>query len=63
MMLLIGFKIIQETIVFINSDDRVYDKNVFNTVIKYFKNNKEIDFIFGPVKKHWGLVHGLNLGN
>ena len=45
-------------IVFINSDDRVYDKNVFNTVIKYFKNNKEIDFIFGPVKKHWGLVHG-----
>ena len=40
----------RDYIVFINSDDRVYDKNVFNTVIKYFKNNKEIDFIFGPVK-------------
>ncbi len=45
-------------IVFINSDDRLYDKNVFNTVIEYFKNNKEIDFIFGPVRKHWGLVYG-----
>ena len=20
--------------------------------------NKDIDFIFGPVKKHWGLLHG-----
>ena len=42
-------------IVFINSDDRVYDKNVFNTVIKYFKNNKEIDFYFWSSKKALGL--------
>tara|TARA_B110000977_G_scaffold199125_1_gene285606 strand:+ start:690 stop:1535 length:846 start_codon:yes stop_codon:yes gene_type:complete len=45
-------------IVFVNSDDKLYDNNVFSTVIKYFKNNKDLDFLFGPVKKHWGLLHG-----
>ena len=43
---------------FVNSDDKLYDNNVFSTVIKYFKNNKDLDFLFGPVKKHWGLLHG-----
>ena len=37
-------------------DKGIYD--AFSTVIKYFKNNKDLDFLFGPVKKHWGLLHG-----
>jgi len=42
---------------FINSDD-VYEKNTLETLIKYINLNPNVDFIFGSVKKHWGVLHG-----
>ena len=35
-----------------------FDENTLNYVIDTFKLNKNLDFIFGPVKKHWALLHG-----
>jgi len=43
---------------FLNSDDYYYSNQTLNYVAEAFKNNKNIDFIFGPVKKHWGLLYG-----
>ena len=42
---------------FINSDD-VYEANTLETLLKYIKKNPDADFIFGSVKKHWGILHG-----
>jgi len=42
---------------FINSDD-VYKKNALNIIAKYVKKKPTTDFIFGSVKKHWGILHG-----
>ena len=41
----------------INSDD-IYTKNAFDIISKYIIKNPKIDFFFGSVKKHWGVVHG-----
>jgi glycosyltransferase involved in cell wall biosynthesis len=41
----------------INSDD-VYTNNALDIINKYFSNNPEIDFVFGSVKKHWGILQG-----
>ena len=41
----------------INSDD-VYTKNALDIISKYLMKNPKIDFCFGSVKKHWGVVHG-----
>ena len=43
----------------VNSDDTYMD-NALEIIAKYIKelNNKEIDFIFGSVKKHWGVLYG-----
>ena len=41
----------------VNSDD-VYTSNALLIISKYIKKNLSIDFIFGSVKKHWGLLHG-----
>ena len=41
----------------INSDD-IYTKYAFNIISKYIIKNPKIDFFFGSVKKHWGVVHG-----
>ncbi len=46
-----------EFIGIINSDD-LYTKNSLSIISKYVFNNKKIDFIFGSVKKHWGILHG-----
>lgn len=46
-----------EYIGIINSDD-IYTKNSLKIISKYIDNNKNIDFIFGSVKKHWGVLHG-----
>jgi glycosyltransferase involved in cell wall biosynthesis len=46
-----------EYIGFINSDD-IYEKNTLEILIKYIKSNSNLDFIFGSVKKHWGILHG-----
>ena len=41
----------------INSDD-IYKPNALKIINKYIKKNPTIDFIFGSVKKHWGILHG-----
>ena len=43
----------------INSDDTYLD-NALEIIAKYINDltNKEIDFIFGSVKKHWGILYG-----
>jgi len=41
----------------INSDD-IYKKNALKIISNYIFENKHIDFIFGSVKKHWGVLHG-----
>ncbi len=43
---------------FLNSDDCYHSDKTLNYVVKAFKKNTNTDFIFGPVKKHWGLLHG-----
>jgi len=42
---------------FLNSDDE-YDKNAFIYLHKYIKKYPDKDFIFGAVKKHWGVLYG-----
>jgi len=46
-----------EYIGFLNSDD-CYTDNAFELLIKYIKAYPKKDFIFGSVKKHWGILHG-----
>ena len=43
----------------VNSDDTYLD-NALEIIAKYINEltNKEIDFIFGSVKKHWGILYG-----
>ncbi len=41
----------------INSDD-IYTSNALSIVSKYIKKNSNIDFMFGSVKKHWGVLSG-----
>lgn len=40
-----------------NSDD-VYVDGAFEILDKYINKFPDKDFIFGSVKKHWGLLHG-----
>ena len=42
---------------FLNSDD-VFTENALEILNIYIKNNPSKDFIFGAVKKHWGILHG-----
>ena len=46
-----------EYICFVNSDDKL-TLNALNIINKYIENYPDIDFIFGSVKKHWGVLHG-----
>jgi glycosyltransferase involved in cell wall biosynthesis len=41
----------------INSDD-TYEANTLEILTKYIALYPDIDFIFGSVKKHWGILHG-----
>jgi len=41
----------------VNSDDLLLP-NALGLLDKYDKENPNIDFIFGSVKKHWGILHG-----
>ena len=41
----------------INSDD-VYTNSALQIISKYIKKRPELDFFFGSVKKHWGILHG-----
>ena len=42
---------------FLNSDDR-FTPEAFATLKKYILNFPDKDFIFGAVKKHWGILYG-----
>ena len=42
---------------FLNSDD-IYASNAFLHLLKYINNYPDYDFIFGAVKKHWGILYG-----
>ena len=46
-----------EFICIVNSDDRITPNALF-IIQKYIKKYPKIDFIFGSVKKHWGVLHG-----
>ena len=46
-----------DIICFVNSDDKFYSEKTLDYVTEAFKNNK-IDFLFGPVKKHWAVLSG-----
>tara|TARA_B110000093_G_C12923697_1_gene390314 strand:+ start:224 stop:1051 length:828 start_codon:yes stop_codon:yes gene_type:complete len=42
---------------FLNSDD-IFSEKAFYYLKSYIKNYPEKDFIFGAVKKHWGVLYG-----
>ena len=42
---------------FLNSDDK-YTENALEILESYIKDYPEKDFIFGAVKKHWGILYG-----
>ena len=42
---------------FLNSDD-TYTENAFDILLKYIIKFPDKDFIFGSVRKHWGVLHG-----
>lgn len=44
-------------IVFVNSDD-ILTPEALELLSAYDKKYKDIDFLFGSVKKHWGVLHG-----
>ena len=44
-------------IVFVNSDD-VLTPEALEFLSEYDKKYKDIDFLFGSVKKHWGVLYG-----
>jgi len=46
-----------EMIGFVNSDD-ILLQNAIKTLVYYYNKYPKIDFIFGSVKKHWGILHG-----
>jgi len=46
-----------EYICFVNSAD-ILKKNALKIIKSYIDKNPDVDFIFGSVKKHWGIVHG-----
>ncbi len=41
----------------INSDD-IYTQDALKTIDGYIENNPAVDFFFGSVKKHWGVLSG-----
>ena len=41
----------------VNSDDTL-EKDALEILTRYVNKYKNIDFIFGSVKKHWGVLHG-----
>jgi len=43
----------------VNSDD-VLENNALKILVSYINRNQNVDFIFGSVKKHWGVLHGYN---
>ena len=46
-------------IVFVNSDD-ILTNNAIKMLSEYDTKYPNIDFLFGSVRKHWGILHGFN---
>ena len=46
-----------EYIGFLNSDD-CFSDNTLEILNNYISKNPKVDFFFGAVKKHWGVLHG-----
>ena len=42
---------------FVNSGDTL-TKESLNYLVKYYNNFQNVDFFFGAVKKHWGVLYG-----
>ena len=42
---------------FVNSDD-VLRNNALSILVKYHRKYPKIDFVFGSVEKHWGVLYG-----
>lgn len=42
---------------FVNSDDKL-KKKALSILAKYISQYPDLDFFFGTVKKHWGVLHG-----
>ena len=42
---------------FVNSGDLLTEKSL-EYLVDYYSKYKEMDFFFGSVKKHWGILHG-----
>jgi glycosyltransferase involved in cell wall biosynthesis len=42
---------------FVNSGDTLTNDSL-EILVKYFNKFKDIDFFFGAVKKHWGILYG-----
>ncbi len=54
----LGMKLVRgKYLGFLNSDDK-FTPEALSLLIKYIKKFPEKDFIFGAVKKHWGVLHG-----
>jgi glycosyltransferase involved in cell wall biosynthesis len=41
----------------VNSDDTL-EKDALKILTNYINSNPKIDFVFGSVKKHWGILYG-----
>ncbi len=55
-----GMKIAKgKYILVVNSDDKL-TKKALSILNKYDLKYPKIDFFFGAVKKHWGILHGYN---
>ena len=42
---------------FVNSGDLLTEKSL-EYLVSYYKRYQDVDFFFGAVKKHWGILHG-----
>ena len=46
-----------EIVGFVNSDDYLMP-DALKILVDYYNRYKNVDFIFGSVRKHWGVLHG-----
>jgi len=53
-----GMKIAKGNYICIVNSDDILKKKALTIINKYITKNPNIDFIFGSVKKHWGVLHG-----
>ena len=54
-----GMQLAKGDFIGINSDDTL-ERNALSILVKYIQKNPNIDFVFGSVKKHWGICMDIN---